>query len=235
MQCFEFSKQLLFEIRNQKHKLWDNEGDIEASKDAPIRLKIEMDVEYDLDTLPVRELYITIKKPDGDVQFTLNVPAEALLRKHDDIMIWLDNVLDFAATHQGIAIRRAEKRSDEDKQTRTRVYRGEDDWEIRWVMDQGKLEHMPVEAAALQMDKLEDKTLEGWAEDSDNPKLMIKSFRSMQTAEQIKELLHLIMEINGYDEREVQKDISLDVVSDGIALRMPKKYYETAMVAERHL
>lgn len=235
MQCFEFSKQLLFEIRNQKRHLTDGAPDIIASEEAPVRLKLEMDVEYDLDKLPVRELYFTIKKPDGDVQFTLDVPEENVLRKHDDIMRWLDNVLDFAATHHGIAIKRAEKRSIEGNQTRTRVYRGEDDWEIRWVMDQGKLEHMPVEAAALQMDKLEDKTLEGWEEDSDNPKLMTKSFRSMQTAERIKELLHLIMEINGYDGREVQKDISLDIVPDGIALRMPKKYYETAMVAERHL
>ena len=240
MQAFQFAKQLLLQLRAQKQQ-WLASGDVTASKDQPIRLILRAEADYDADKAnPLRKLHLTCGGADASMpvrEYTLDIPKEVQLRREQDIEQWLRSVFEFVANAHGVALRRVEKsaRKEEKDVPQTQVFIQPNRWELTWRLNAGVLSQCPVEAAGVQMDRLMQQCLDGWKSSSKDAKMMVRPMRSLRSAEEAKELLHLLLEINGCTDKELRKDIVIKPVGEHFMLKMPKRHYELAVQAEQYL
>jgi hypothetical protein len=242
MQAFEFSKQILIQMRHLKMQMLEAQENLSATAARPLRLPINVEVDYDPDKAnPLREIDLHVSTGTGDQRkvqkYTLEVPAGTSLRREEDISDWLNAVFEFTAASHGMAVGRAEKAMSRDHAnvTNTGVFLQPDEWSMNWVVTEGRLQNLPVEGAAVQMDRLAKATLEGWKESAKDDRMMVKFFKNQRLAEESRELMHLILEINGYGDRELRKDIKVVHGEGKTMLKMPKRCHDVALAAEKFI
>ncbi len=240
MQAFQLAKQLLLQLRAQKQQMLAS-GDVVASKQRPVRLILRVDADYDSDKAnPLLQMHLTCGGADASQplrEYTLDIPEGVQLRREQDIEQWLTSVFEFVANAHGVALRRTEKaaRKEDQDVAQTQVFIQPDRWELTWRINEGALSQCPLEAAGVQMDRIMQQCLDGWKSSSKDAKMMIRPMRSLRSAEETKELLHLLLEINGCTDKELRKDIVIKPAGEHFMLKMPKRHYELAVQAEQYL
>lgn len=244
MQLFEITKQLMAQLKREKAALLTRTPEREGSADSPVRLTLRLSPEYDEHALPVRAMKLGIATPNAPSRtLSLDVPEATLLRRDRDISDWLDTVLEFATCAQGMALERSVESINRKRDKhgagplKANAYKNPKEWELRIVQEQGALQALPLDSAMLQLDALAKLTLSGWREHSRDKRIMVKTFRHMEDAEQAKELLHLILLANGHDEMEMRRDIKYIAHPDvsRYQLQLPKRHLELARQAEAFL
>ena len=84
------------------------------------------------------------------------------------------------------------------------------------------------------MDRLMRNTLDGWKDSKKDERYKVKIFDKERKAEEAKELMRLLLEINGYTDEDITKELTIRHKGDKCMLKMPKSYHTTAIAAERY-
>jgi hypothetical protein len=237
MQAFQFAKELMLLMRSHKQQRL-KDGEVAASEADPLTIAVDAEIEYDETQKPLREISVTCSCGTGDDKversYVLNVPAGNLLRRERDVQEWLTSVFEFVANAHGMALRRlAEK--DDHQSPEAKVFINPDAWQIKWQMKDGSLSELPVEAAALQIDKMMKQALDGWKESSSDDRYVVRRIKDLRQAEETKELLHLLLEINGHSDEELRQNIKIKPSGEGVALKMPKQHLHLIHKSEQYL
>ncbi|NBO19603.1 MAG: hypothetical protein EBV03_10360 [Proteobacteria bacterium] len=241
MQLFEFSKQLLLHLKKEKDAKLAGQPGLEATGQRPIRLTARIAPEYDDAQLPVKTMHLGVATPHTPSKtYALEVPAGTLLRRERDISDWLGTVMEFVGSSHGMALERSLHKVNElrDREAleplKAGAFINPHEWETRLVLHEGKLSELPVETALREMDRLQKMTLSGWRESKKDAKLMVKTFLNAEDAGHARELLHLILQVGGLENRALRKDIEFvpRPDEDKYLLRLPRKYLDEARRAE---
>jgi hypothetical protein len=237
VQAFQFAKELMLLVRAHKQQRL-KDGEVAASNADPLTLAVDANISYDESQKPLREISLTCSCGEGDDKaersYVLTVPEGALLRREEDIEIWLASVFEFVANAHGMALRRVAEKGD-NQQPETRVFINPNEWQVKWQIKDGALSALPVEAAAQQLDKMAKQALDGWRQSTSDERYVVRRIKDIRQAEETKELLHLLLEISGHSDEELRSDIKIKPAREGIALKMPKRHLELIHKSEQYL
>ncbi len=214
------------------------DGEVAATKADPLTIALDADISYDESQTRLREISLTCRCGVGDNSvernYVLNVPEGTPLRHEEEIETWLTSVFEFVANAHGMALRRVAEEGGI-QSTGTKIFINPDEWQIKWQMKDGYLSELPVEAAAQQLDKMAKQALDGWKESSRDEDYVVRRIKDLRQAEETKELLHLLLEINGYSDEALRSQIKIKPSGEGVALKMPKQHLQLIHKSEQYL